>query len=153
VDPSVRPLLVNAAPDGSSLILGEWPDWLVFEHEGHGPPEPVGGLLCDFWVTIADRPHVVFAGKVADPEPDVDRVQLQFPHHSQTCPIRTVRGHAVWMSFPEPFQSFEPPPSEPSVEPGAVVTATVLVRDGRVVASDQTPPLHWSGRWAGYAPC
>jgi hypothetical protein len=135
----MNPLLVTQAPDGSSLIVGEDPAdprrpfRLVFEHEGHGAPEPVRGHLCALWVTIGDRHHVVFAGDTRD-EPGVDRVLLELPDHTQTCPVRSLRHNPrVWMSFPEPL------------EPGMVVTAWWLAGE-QVVFEARTPPLRWGMR-------
>jgi hypothetical protein len=124
--------------DGSSLMLGEDPAdsdrpfRLVFQHD-RGAPEPVRGRLSAFWVTIDDRPHVVFAGHSLD-EPGVDRVLLDLPHHSQICRLRPARHNPrVWMSFPEPFES------------GMVATAWWLGED-RVYRKEQTPHLEWGTR-------
>jgi hypothetical protein len=133
------PLLVIKASDGSSLILGEDPAdrtrpfRLVFQHEGHGAPEPVRGRLTVLWVTINDRPHALFAGTSLD-EPGVDRVLVDLPHRSQICRLHPARhGPRVWMSFPEPFQ------------PGMVATAWWLGED-RVYRKEQTPLLEWGMR-------
>lgn len=127
-----------AAPDGSSLILGEDPGdprrpfRPMFEHEG-GPCEPVRGALCAFWVTIDGRRHAVFAGDSLD-EPDVDRVLLEVADHTQSCPVRSFRHNpGVWMSFPEPF------------EPGMVVNVWWMGGD-RVFHEERTPPLQWGLR-------
>lgn len=132
-------VLVIRASDGSSLMLGEDPAdrqrpfRLVFQHEGHGAPEPVRGRLTVLSVKIDDRPHAVFAGNSLD-EPGVDRVLIDLPHHSQVCLLHPARHNPrVWMSFPEPFES------------GMVVTAWWLGED-RVYLKDQTPPLEWGMR-------
>lgn len=128
-----------AAPDGSSLVLGEDPAdarrpfRLVFEHEGHGPARPVLGHLCALWVIIDGRRHVVFAGDTLD-EPAVDRVLVEFADGTQTCRVRSFRHNPrVWMSAPEPFV------------PGAIVTATWL-GGGTVFHEERTPPLEWGMR-------
>lgn len=131
---AVEPLLVIRASDGSALMLGEDPAdrerpfRLVFQHEGHGAPEPVRGPLCVLWVTIDNRPHIVFAGNSLD-EPGVDRVLVDLPDHTQSCPLRpAAHNPRIWMSFPEPFQR------------GMVATAWWLGGD-RVYHTERTPPL------------
>jgi hypothetical protein len=133
------PLLVMAAPDGSSLIVSEnagdprRPFRLVFEHQGHGAPVPVHGHFCALWVTIDGRQHVLFAGDTLD-DPDVDRVQVEWPDHTESYPVRSFRHNPrVWMSTPEPFQ------------PGMVVAARWLGGD-RTLHHEQTPPLEWGIR-------
>jgi hypothetical protein len=85
----------------------------------------------------AGQPHVVFAGDTLD-EPDVDRVLLAFPRGEQTCRVRpTRRRAAIWMSWPQPFGAGA------AIEPGTTVTARWLTRDGRVHATNRTPPLEW----------
>lgn len=136
---AMDPLLVMTASDGSSLMLGEDPAdpqrpfRLVFQHEGHGAPERVGGRLSVLWVRIDDRPNVLFAGTSLD-EPGVDRVLVDLPHHGQICRLHPARHNArVWMSFPEPF------------EPGLVATAWWIGED-RVYRKEETPPLEWGMR-------
>lgn len=139
----MKRLLVTAAPDGSSLILGEdaadrrQPFRLVFQHECDGVLQPVRGHLCALWVTISGRRHIAFAGDTLD-EGQVDRVLLEVAGRAQTCPVRSFpRNPRVWMSFPEPF------------EPGAVVRA-VWVGGDRTFHEERTPPLQWGMRLPDY---
>jgi hypothetical protein len=148
----MRPLLVLAAPDGSSLVLGDrYTDGrleLVFQHESQGAPEVIHEAMAVFWVTIDGCEHVVFAGDGLD-EPEVDRVELELPHETRTCRVLPSRksGRLLWMSFPLPFGPFEPPPAETSVPPGAVVTATWFTKSGGVLHSERTAPLESGTRW------
>lgn len=135
----MNPLFTITASDGSSLVLGEEPAdrqqpfALVFQHEGHGVPTPLRGLWAALPLSIDSLEYIVCAGEVD--ELDLDRVLLEFPHETQTCPVRSFPRHPrAWMSFPARF------------EPGMVVKASFLA-GGRVLLEDETPPLEPGVAW------
>ena len=139
-------LVVQEADDGTNLVLGmqfasqEHPLRLVFQHEGHGPPEPLRGALNPLWVTIGGDRRVLFAGDNLD-EPEVDRVVLSTSYAVGTdCRLLPVKHWLpVWMSTPEPWMPGE------QYKPGPV-TAWWLAAD-RVIHKVETPPLEWGMRW------
>jgi hypothetical protein len=118
-----RPLLVVTASDGSSLVLGELDGTVVFEHQGHGPPEPLHERVSAFLVELAGGTRVVFCGEA---DPRAVRVELEAPHASQTAPVKVSDGRAVWMTFPAAFGPGE-----------ARIAARAIDGDGRVIHEER----------------
>jgi hypothetical protein len=134
--------MVGSAQDGSQLILGvqfanlEHPLRLVFEHAGHGEPEPLPpGDLQVRYVLLGDgQRFIVLFGDDCD-DPRVEGVEIATPYAVGTpCRLLKPRYYRrVWMAPPQPFK------------PGPVTAW--WKRGDEILHKIETTPLEWGTAW------